>query len=417
MTGFLNSNPGLKSRFNHYFHFDDYMPNELMQIVQLGLKNKNLNITEDAYLLMEHEIVNAYRARNRSFGNARMALGLVDEAKMNMGLRLMKAGNLNDLSAEELSTIKKPDVERMFSGKLQKELSLKIDEPLLRDALDELNLLTGMENVKAEIMEQVKLVKYYTEIGKDVLNKFSLHTVFTGNPGTGKTTVARIYAKILKALGLIEKGHLVECDRERLVAGYSGQSAIKTAQLIDEAMGGVLFIDEAYALKIGEGDTFGNEAINTLLKRMEDHRGKFVVIAAGYTGNMQEFLNSNPGLQSRFEKTIEFPDYTDVQLLEIAERMFAAENLRMDNEAREHLAVYLKAAWERRDKTFGNAREVRKIVHEAIKNQNLRMAETESSKRTSEMINTITKADVAEFDLASLDKNKGKKIIGFRGNS
>lgn len=414
MTAFLNSNPGLKSRFNHYFHFDDYMPAELMDIVKLGLKNKNLNITEDAYLLMEHEITNAYRARNRSFGNARLALALVDEAKMNMGLRLMKAGNLEEISAEELSTIKKPDVERMFSGKLQKELSLKIDESLLRDAMDELNLLTGMETVKAEITEQIKLVKYYTEIGRDVLNKFSLHTVFTGNPGTGKTTVARIYAKILKALGLIEKGHLVECDRERLVAGYSGQSAIKTAQLVDEAMGGVLFIDEAYALKIGESDQFGNEAINTLLKRMEDHRGKFVVIAAGYTGNMLEFLQSNPGLQSRFEKTIEFPDYTDVQLLEIADRMFATENLRMDNEAREHLAAYLKAAWEKRDKTFGNAREVRKIVQEASKNQNLRMAEMEPGKRTSEMINTITLPDVAEFTVESLDKNKGKKSIGFK---
>lgn len=413
MTGFLNSNPGLKSRFNHYFHFDDYIPSELMDIVKLGLKNKKLDITEDALAVLEHEITNAYRARNRAFGNARMALGVVDEAKMNMGLRLMKAGKTEDLSSEQLSTITKPDIERMFSSKMQKELSIKIDQALLRDALDELNLLTGMETVKAEIMEQVKLVKYYTEIGRDVMNKFSLHTVFTGNPGTGKTTVARIYAKILKALGLIEKGHLVECDRERLVAGYSGQSAIKTAQLIDEAMGGVLFIDEAYALKTGEGDSFGIEAINTLLKRMEDHRGKFVVIAAGYTENMHEFLRSNPGLQSRFEKVIEFPDYTDSQLLEIAERLLAQENLRMDHEARLHLGAYLQAAYEKRDKFFGNAREVRKIVQEVVKNQNLRMAEMDSDKRTSEMINTVTHPDVAEFEIGKLNVLKGKKTMGF----
>ncbi|HYG51189.1 MAG TPA: AAA family ATPase [Flavobacteriales bacterium] len=414
MTGFLNSNPGLKSRFNHYFHFDDYMPDELMAIVRLGLKNKKLNIKDEAYAFLEREITEAYRARNKSFGNARMALGVVDEAKMNMGLRLMKSPDMASISAEDMSTITLADVERMFTAKLHKELDLKIDTPLLRDALNELNALTGLETVKNEINEQVKLVKYYREIGKDTMNKFSLHSVFTGNPGTGKTTVARIYAKILKSLGLIEKGHLVECDRERMVAGYSGQTAIKTAQLVDEAMGGVLFVDEAYALNMGGHDQFGAEAINTLLKRMEDHRGQFVLIAAGYTDNMNEFLKTNPGLQSRFEKTIEFPDYTAAQLIEIANKLFAQEGLKMDAEASAHLEGYLQAAYDARDKFFGNAREVRKIVGEAVKNQNLRMAEMDPSIRTKEMIATVTKADVAEFDVANIRGGRGRKSIGFK---
>lgn len=414
MTGFLNSNPGLKSRFNHTFHFEDYMPDELMAIAQLGFKNKKLSVAPQALELLEREITNAYRARNRSFGNARMVLGIVDEAKMNMGLRIMKNPKMAELSEEELSTVSIADIEKIFGAKIEKELELKIDHPLLRDALDDLNALVGLESVKSEIMEQVKLVKYYREIGKDVTNKFSLHSVFTGNPGTGKTTVARIYAKILKALGLIEKGHLVECDRERLVAGYSGQTAIKTAQLVDDALGGVLFVDEAYALQMGAHDQFGFEAINTLLKRMEDMRGQFVLIAAGYTDNMSEFLRTNPGLQSRFEKTIEFTDYTAEQLMEIADRLFKEENLTMDNESRTHLNTFLTAAYEKRDKFFGNAREVRKIVQEAVKNQNLRMAEMDPSLRTREMIGTVTKKDVEEFDISKLDQLKNKKSIGFK---
>jgi SpoVK/Ycf46/Vps4 family AAA+-type ATPase len=197
-------------------------------------------------------------------------------------------------------------------------------DDLLFESLSELNALTGLENIKKEVNEMVQLVRYYQETGKDVMNKFSLHTVFTGNPGTGKTTVARIMSKIYKGLGILEKGHLVEIDREGLVAGYIGQTAIKTVEKVNEAMGGILFIDEAYALaqERGSQHDFGGEAIQAILKRMEDQRGKFGVIVAGYTGNMQEFINSNPGLRSRFDKYFEFEDYKADDMFVIAMNLF-----------------------------------------------------------------------------------------------
>ena len=173
-------------------------------------------------------------------------------------------------------------------------------DDILFESLAELNALTGLDSVKTEVNEMVKLVRFYQESGKDVLNKFSLHTVFTGNPGTGKTTVARILSRIYKGLGILEKGHLIEVDRQGLVAGYVGQTAIKTADKVNEAVGGILFIDEAYSLanESGGQHDFGGESIQVILKRMEDLRGKFGVIVAGYTENMQDFINSNPGLRS-----------------------------------------------------------------------------------------------------------------------
>ena len=231
-----------------------------------------------------------------------------------------------------------------------------------------------MQNVKREINELVKLIRFYIETHKDFLGKFSLHQVFTGNPGTGKTTVARIVAKIYKALGLLERGHLVEVDRETLIAGLIGQTATKTGEKITEAMGGVLFIDEAYALIQKQAYTdFGNEAIQIILKRMEDFRGQFAVIAAGYTENMQEFIESNPGLKSRFDKTIHFEDYDADELFEIAVAILKKENLRLDEKAAAHVYNFLQYIYQVKDEHFGNARVVRQLMEDVIRRQNLRI--------------------------------------------
>jgi SpoVK/Ycf46/Vps4 family AAA+-type ATPase len=183
--------------------------------------------------------------------------------------------------------------------------------------------MIGLGSIKNEIDELVKLVRFYKEIGKDIRQVFSLHTVFTGNPGTGKTTVARLLAQIYKALGILEKGNLVECDRQTLVGGYVGQTALKTNEILNKAMGGVLFIDEAYALSEGGENDFGKEAIETILKKMEDNRGGFVVIVAGYTDNMKHFLESNPGLHSRFDRNYHFVDYDGKDLFDIAVKMLS----------------------------------------------------------------------------------------------
>src|SRR5690606_15601799 len=260
-------------------------------------------------------------------------------------------------------------------------------EDLSFESLAELNSLTGLESVKAEVKEMVKLVRFYQESGKDILNRFSLHTVFTGNPGTGKTTVARILSKIYKGLGILEKGHLVEVDRQALVAGYVGQTAIKTVEKVNEVMGGVLFIDEAYSLAqdgVSQND-FGKEAIQAILKRMEDMRGKFGVIVAGYTENMHEFINSNPGLRSRFDKFFLFEDYSPSDMYTIALNMFNKESVQLETAADAHLKNYFNFLFEKRDRHFGNARTVRQVVGEVVKNQHLRLASMKKEERTQEL--------------------------------
>ncbi len=287
-------------------------------------------------------------------------------------------------------------------------------EEILNEGLAELNALTGMDNVKKEINELVKLVRFYKETGKDVLNKFSLHSIFTGNPGTGKTTVARIVAKIYKGLGLLEKGHLVEVDREALVAGYIGQTAIKTSEKIAEAQGGVLFIDEAYSLANKHiSNDFGQEAIQIILKRMEDLRGKFGVIVAGYTDNMSEFIQSNPGLKSRFDRTFHFYDYSSDEMFVIANSIFAKETITLNSDAEAHLKKYFDYLYNNKDKHFGNARTVRQTIAEAIKNQHLRLADMKKEERTEEMLQTLIFEDVKEFtveDVRSQGSSLGFKI-------
>ncbi|MBN8697031.1 MAG: AAA family ATPase [Bacteroidetes bacterium] len=413
MENFIDANPGLKSRFGHYFHFDDYMPEEMFLIAELAATKKAVTLTADAKNYLQEMLVEVYRNRDNAFGNARYVYSVIDEAKMNLGLRLMNHPNVTDLSNETLSTIELQDVQKVFAAQGKKKLSLDVNEKLLKEGLAELNALTGMNNIKEEINELVKLVRFYKETGRDVLNKFSLHSIFTGNPGTGKTTVARIIAKIYKGLGLLERGHLVEVDREGLVAGWVGQTATKTQEKIAEAQGGILFIDEAYALaNKSNGNDFGQEAIQVILKRMEDLRGQFGVIVAGYTDNMHEFVESNPGLKSRFDRTFVFNDYAPEEMYSIALSILAKERITPDAEAEKHLKDYFNLIHTNRDKHFGNARTVRQVIAEAIKNQHLRLAELPSAQRTADMLHTLTLSDVKEFELSS-ERSSGTSL-GFK---
>ncbi len=414
MQGFLDSNPGLKSRFKIYFTFNDYFPSELSEIADYACRRKNVTFSPSADRLMKDIIVKAFRDRDRTFGNARFVYDVIEQAKVNLGLRVMAQEDPHALNQDELSVIQLRDVEQIKVKSARRLPNIPVDEAFLEEAMNELHELIGMQSVKDQIDELVHLVRYYRETNRNALNKFHLHTVLVGNPGTGKTTVARILTKIYKALGVLERGHIVETDRQGLVAGYVGQTATKTAEKIEEAMGGVLFIDEAYALSQGHGNDFGNEAIQTLLKRMEDNRGEFYVFAAGYPENMDAFLKANPGLRSRFDKVLKFEDYSPEELLEIALMMFKEDNVKPDAEALEHLEKYLNLQFDLRDKYFGNARTVRGIVSDIIKNQNLRLSKLSKRQRTQKAIKTITFEDVNSL---SFDKEKdviySKKTIGF----
>jgi SpoVK/Ycf46/Vps4 family AAA+-type ATPase len=412
MNSFMESNPGLKSRFSMYYDFPDYTPQELMKITDYTTQKRAVVLNAEARDFMYKKLVDAYRDRDKTFGNARYVNKLIDDAKMNMGLRIMLNENPALLTKEDLSTIHAEDIDKIFAPKLRSIADIPVDEELLRSALATLHSMIGLGAVKTEIDELVKLVRFYKEIGKDIRQSFSLHAVFTGNPGTGKTTVARLLAQIYKALGILERGNLVECDRQTLVGGYVGQTAIKTNEVINKAMGGVLFVDEAYALSEGGENDFGKEAIEAILKRMEDERGEFVVIVAGYTDNMKRFLESNPGLSSRFDRTMFFDDYNAEQLYEIALRMLNSNSIKPNLQASEHLKAYLEFQYKTRNQYFGNARSVRKVVEEAIKNQHLRLAKVETEQRTIDMIQELTFEDVEEFkiDYSAVTE---KRTIGF----
>lgn len=273
----------------------------------------------------------------------------------------------------------------------EKEPELSFEE-----LMEELENLVGLETVKEDIrtmMNFIKVCRLRTERGLKA-PELSYHMVFSGNPGTGKTTVARLLSKLYKSIGLLEKGQLVEVDRAGLIAGYQGQTAIKTAEVVQSALGGVLFIDEAYSLVQGDNDTYGKECIATVLKAMEDNRDQLVVIVAGYDDLMHKFIESNPGLESRFNKYIHFPDYTGEELEQIFLLQCRNNGYQIEEAAQELIRRIFDRMYEMRDENFGNGRTVRNIFEKIINCQATRLAAAKGEGLTNEELMKLTVADV-----------------------
>ena len=266
----------------------------------------------------------------------------------------------------------------------------------LTELLAELDQLIGLANVKAEVRRLSSLlqVQQLRAERKMPIVETSHHLVFTGNPGTGKTTVARLLSQIYHAVGVVTQGHLVETDRSKLVAGFVGQTALKTQTALESALGGMLLIDEAYALARGGENDFGLEAIDTLVKFMEDHRDDIAIVAAGYPTEMTDFVNSNPGLKSRFTRTIGFADYTEDELVRIFLQLGERNQYQLSDDALLRVRHFIAA--EPRTRGFGNARYVRNLFETAIAHQAVRLAPLTDP--SDEQLTTLTADDIAPVD-------------------
>ena len=368
MRDFLDANSGLRSRFSKTIEFADYTAKELAAIFRSMAKKNEFVLAADLEEGLDAAMAKLTAKRDRTFGNARFVRQLFEDATGRQANRLAESGNLD---ADALKTLALADL-----GLGERKTDVRA--PTIDEVLAELDSLVGLKPVKDELRRLIATVranKMREEKGLENNVTMSYNFVFTGNPGTGKTTVARILGKAFRALGVLDRANFVETDRSGLVAKYEGQTAAKTNKLIDSAMGGILFIDEAYQLNQGENDQYGSEAVATLLKRMEDARGSMVVIIAGYSNEMKKFMEINSGLESRFNRTIEFPDYSAQELAEIYRSMAKKAKYRLSDDVEHWLEPYILMLTKKRDKNFGNARWARNLFEKTVERQALRVTD------------------------------------------
>lgn len=380
MADFMKLNPGLESRFPLVIDFPDYKPDDLYAIALKMIAAKGFTITEEAKSVLKEQIILAHKSSTACSGNGRMVRNMVEKIMRNQSARI---ASIEDVSREGLTEIVFEDIEVRNVSTNRFEL-----EKVLAAIVG----LTDVKNYIRSLYARLKMQNERKKLGLPVDSTQTLHMIFKGNPGTGKTMIARIIADVLYNIGIIKTNKLVETDRAGLVAGYVGQTAIKTAEKVAEAMDGVLFIDEAYSLAQGGANDFGREAIDTLVKLMDDNRERLVVILAGYSKNMDDFLKTNPGLKSRFPNIIEFPDYSVDELLIIADNLYSAKGYLLGNGAKAKLLTIFQK--KRQESAFGNGRYVRNVFERSVNKQALRLSN--DADLTREELTTIEADDIEE---------------------
>ncbi len=403
MRQFLGRNDGLKSRIPYWINFPDYDADELTEIFKNMLSDRGFSATEDA--VKEVHYIFDKKINVDNFGNGRFVRNLIDDSIKRQSLRLMEAnGDAAVVSQDELFKITKDDIRD------RNEIAESGHERENGTAMKELNSMIGLTSVKKVIRKAVanfKMNKKLMDMGMTG-NKASLHMVFTGNPGTAKTTVARLFAEILKDEKVLSTGKFVEVGRADLVGQYVGHTAPKVKKRFKEAKGGVLFIDEAYSLCDSREGGFGDEAITTIVNEMENHRDDVIVIFAGYPAEMEEFLDRNSGLRSRIAFHIEFEDYTTDELCYITRLKVSNMGMTITDAAMDKLrGIYEEA---RKSTDFGNGRFVRKMLEEAEMNIAERLMDVEESELSKELLTTIEECDISEPDLKRCEE---KCNIGF----
>lgn len=401
MKEFLEINEGMKSRVPHWIEFPDYTVDELTDIFKLMLAERGFDVTEEA--IKEAQYIFEKVRNTDNFGNGRFVRNLLERTMQNQAVRLLSLRKqADDIRKKEMFLLTREDITSLNEGLTEKRVQ--------GSAKKELGDMIGLSSVKSVISKVIanyKLNKLCIERGIH-RNKSLLHMVFTGNPGTAKTTVARLFAEIMNDEQVLSTGNFVEVGRADLVGAHVGATAKLVKRKFKEAQGGVLFVDEAYSLCDSYEYGFGDEAINTMVQEMENHREDVIVIFAGYPKPMKEFLDRNPGMLSRIAFQIEFEDYTLEELCDITKLMLSQKKMTITNEAMEKLRSNYKLAMRSND--YGNGRFVRKMLEEAEMNLAERILKMGDIEFSDELITTIELSDIEVYKYT--DK-KGKNSIGF----
>ncbi|KEZ85245.1 stage V sporulation protein K, partial [Clostridium sulfidigenes] len=377
MEDFLKTNSGLQSRFPLIINFPDYSADELFGIALKMIKDTGFRLGEGAGEVLKEEVILLQKQSNEHSGNGRMVRNYIEDIMRKQSARIA----MNDIPVNEMNMIISDDIQPKDKSIVNFDLE------------SELSKIIGLEEVKEYIRSlnaRLRVQRERKKLGLVADNTQTLHMIFKGNPGTGKTMVARTVADVLYNIGVIKTNKLIETDRSGLVAGYVGQTAIKTKEKVMEAIDGVLFIDEAYSLSQGGTNDFGKEAIDTLVKLMDDYRDRIVIILAGYSDDMDEFLDVNAGLKSRFPNIIKFEDYSTEELIEISGMLFKSKGYEIDSLAKDKLKDILDIV--RLEAQFGNGRYVRNLYEKAVNNQAMRLST--DMDLTKEDLTTIVDTDI-----------------------